>query len=147
MAEFAEIIDNKLFLGNSHCITQKGILNILQVNTVISILAEDEYERYGVTREAIGTERIWHRIILEDDESAEISNHFHEVHDIIQQSIRDGKNVIVHCGAAVSRSPTLIISYLMLENGWDYKRAYRYVKDRRPYIQPNKGFEEQLKAI
>jgi protein-tyrosine phosphatase len=147
MAEFAEIIVNKLFLGNSHCITQKGVLDALQAHVVISILAEDEYERYGVTREVIGSDRVWHRIILEDDESAEISEHFHEVHHTIRENLREGKNVIVHCGAAVSRSPTLILSYLMLENGWDYERAYRYVKDRRPYIRPNKGFEEQLKAI
>jgi protein-tyrosine phosphatase len=146
MAEFAEIV-GRLFLGNSHCITQKGVLDALQVHTVISILAEDEYERYRVTREAIGSERAWHRIVLEDDESEDISKHFHEVHHTIRENLREGHAVIVHCGAAVSRSPTLIIAYLMLENGWDYERAYRYVKDRRPYIRPNKGFEAQLKAI
>lgn len=146
MAEFTEIIVNKLFLGNVRCITEKKVLDILGADIIISILSEDEYERFGVTSNCIG-DREWCRLILEDDEDEKIGKYFIEVHKIIKEGIEKGKTVLVHCAAGISRSPSLIIAYLMIENGWDYDKAYRYVKDRRPYIRPNSGFEKQLKNI
>jgi hypothetical protein len=146
MAEFTEIIVDKLFLGNVRCVTEKKVLNILDINIIISILSEDEYERFGVTRDCIG-DREWCRLILEDDEDEKIGDYFTEVRRIIKEGIEKEKTVLVHCAAGISRSPSFIIAYLMRENGWDYEKAYRYVKDRRPYIRPNSGFEKQLKNI
>ena len=34
---------------------------------------------------------------------------------------------------------------MMKEKRWDYDTCYRYVKERRPIIEPNEGFEAQLR--
>jgi hypothetical protein len=46
--------------------------------------------------------------------------------------------------ASVSRSPTIVISYIMKKNEWSLTKAYDYVKMKRVFIQPNIGFISQL---
>lgn len=52
--------------------------------------------------------------------------------------------VLVHCYAGVSRSPALVIAYLMATKGWGLEEAYDFVKERRRIIKPNRSFINQL---
>ena len=52
--------------------------------------------------------------------------------------------VLVHCFAGVSRSPAVVIAYLMATKGWDLEEAHEYVKERRAIIKPNSSFIKQL---
>ncbi|XP_014615161.1 PREDICTED: dual specificity phosphatase DUPD1 [Polistes canadensis] len=47
----------------------------------------------------------------------------------------------------VSRSPTIVISYLMTLENISYDEAYEKVKSKRNCIKPNSGFVNQLKAL
>jgi protein-tyrosine phosphatase len=84
---------------------------------------------------------------VDDDEEERISIHFFDVHKIIRDAVSDGKNVMVHCAAGISRSATLVIAYLMIENGWTMREAYNYVKNKRHIIEPNIGFMKQLQGL
>lgn len=57
------------------------------------------------------------------------------------------ENILVHCNAGVSRSPTIIISYLMTVEQLTYNDAYDKVKKSRNCIKPNEGFVKQLKML
>ncbi|XP_015186277.1 PREDICTED: dual specificity protein phosphatase 19 [Polistes dominula] len=57
------------------------------------------------------------------------------------------ENILIHCNAGVSRSPTIVISYLMTLENMSYDEAYEKVKSKRNCIKPNSGFVEQLKAL
>lgn len=57
---------------------------------------------------------------------------------------RTGENVLLHCLAGISRSPTLAIAYIMRSQGLDYEEARKFVKSRRPSISPNINFMGQL---
>lgn len=64
------------------------------------------------------------------------------------QFINDSKNnIYIHCVMGISRSPSIVISYLMFKNKWNFKKTFNYVKNKRPEIQPNSGFVEQLKKF
>jgi predicted protein tyrosine phosphatase len=52
--------------------------------------------------------------------------------------------VLVHCSAGRSRSASIVIAYLMREEGLSYERAYASVVKARPIAQPNTGFSHQL---
>ena len=59
------------------------------------------------------------------------------------QPIKD-RMVLVHCQGGVSRSSSIIISYLMNTKRMRLKEAIEYVSERRPAIAPNSGFMKQL---
>ena len=54
-------------------------------------------------------------------------------------------NILVHCAAGMSRSASLVALYLMKVKGWDYDTCYQFMKERRPVVDPNYGFVEQLR--
>ena len=58
-----------------------------------------------------------------------------------------GNRVFVHCAAGVSRSSTVVIAYFMAKYGFSFERARDMVKAKRKCVNPNNGFERQLKAI
>jgi protein-tyrosine phosphatase len=148
MADFSQITDN-IYLGNvfsafgCYKTMQKDVLDALEIDLVISVLNEDEYSRYMCEKEDL-EEREWIRLAVEDDENADLSKYFFQIHTIISDAVKEDKKILVHCAAGISRSPSIIIAYLMIENKWDYEKAYEFVKLKRWFIKPNNGFVKQL---
>ena len=88
---------------------------------------------------------IKHYIIpVQDNLSHDISTYLQETNNWIQDALKTG-NVLVHCILGVSRSASIVISYLMHCRFICYQVALDYVKDMRPRVNPNKAFEIQLK--
>jgi len=54
--------------------------------------------------------------------------------------------VLVHCLAGMSRSATVVVAYLLATTSMNTQEAISFVRSRRPIIQPNYGFEKQLKV-
>lgn len=50
----------------------------------------------------------------------------------------------MHCAAGVSRSPSVVIAYMMVRQGLSYCDACSAVKAARPVAAPNHGFVLQL---
>lgn len=65
--------------------------------------------------------------------------------DIIHATRKE--NILVHCNAGVSRSPAIVIAYLMIHIKLSYDEAYSKVKEARSCIRPNDGFIKQLRSI
>lgn len=146
------MINTGIFIGNAHSVIgnyatrEKDLLEEMNVKVVISALTEEEYEDYMIAKEDF-PDIDWHRFVIDDDQDERISEHFFKVHSIIKEALIDNKNVVVHCAAGMSRSPTLVIAYLMIENRWSFEEAINFVKKRRPIVEPNIGFVKQLKGL
>jgi len=70
-----------------------------------------------------------------------------ETKEFIDKSLATGGKVLVHCNDGMSRSASLVIAYIMQTYGMDFRSALHYVQQRRFCVQPNDGFEQQLKEF
>jgi atypical dual specificity phosphatase len=55
--------------------------------------------------------------------------------------------VLVYCRMGRSRSASIVMAYLILEEGLSYEQALAAVRKNNPEAQPNPGFVRQLKNI
>ena len=68
------------------------------------------------------------------------------IHAALSQAEVGQSNVLVHCRWGKSRSPALVLAYLLKYRGMTLNDALAYVQSKREISQPNSGFMRQLKA-
>ncbi|KAF9464366.1 protein-tyrosine phosphatase-like protein [Collybia nuda] len=132
------VIENRLFLGNilaarsSRSLTERRITHIL---SVCSDPIPAELPESGVCHM---------RISVEDVDYADLLIHLPSACQFIDQALRNGGNVLVHCVQGISRSATVIAAYLMWSRRLGATQALDVVRAARDQIWPNPGFQEQL---
>ena len=93
------------------------------------------------------------RIAVDDDGTIESNNIMSESLEIILKSsnviennIKDGNIVIVHCLAGLQRSPTVITAYIMKKYNINMKDAIDFLQTKASYVfMDGIHFEECLK--
>ncbi|KAL0096921.1 protein-tyrosine phosphatase-like protein [Phycomyces blakesleeanus] len=84
-------------------------------------------------------------IRISDNPGANIIQFFPETYEYINNAVSNERHILVHCLAGVSRSPTVVTAYLMKKRRLRPKEALAIIAQSRPFINPNKGFMDQLK--
>ena len=129
-------ITENLYLGNIYDAQNINKLLKLGIKKVLSLILDKQLLSYP--------QEIEHKIIyISDFPSENIIQYFGECLLFID----DNKKILVHCVAGASRSATIVIAYIMWKNQLEFKEAITYVKQIRPIINPNYGFEKQLKMF
>jgi protein-tyrosine phosphatase len=94
------------------------------------------------------------RVAVDDTPTSDIKRHFSKCVQFIESQLSDTKNaskktrknkILVFCRGGISRSSTVIISYLMKAFCMTVEEALSFLKKRRALVQPNNGFLQQLK--
>lgn len=92
-----------------------------------------------------------HKLEFEDeDESSYLekaSAMIREGAHMLQEFFGPGHTVAVHCMAGISRSPSVVIAWLILYRGMSYEDAFSLVIRRRSFIRPNTLFTRILKNL
>ncbi|KAI9314209.1 crystal Structrue of A mitogen-activated protein kinase Phosphatase, Skrp1, partial [Dichotomocladium elegans] len=115
-------------------------LSFLKKNKIEAILT------LGHFKEQYPTNEFTHKIIaIADNPEANILVHFPEAIEFIDGALDAGKRILVHCLAGVSRSPTIVSAYLMNKRHIHPKAALALIKQKRPFVNPNPGFMDQLR--
>lgn len=81
-----------------------------------------------------------------DREDQDLKAHFRRCNKFLRKCINNKKKVLVHCRAGYSRSPTIVIAYLMAEEGIRLIRAQEYCEKKR-LIMPNDAFRLQVRQL
>jgi protein-tyrosine phosphatase len=123
IGNYAAALDKKLLL-------EKGITHILVSAKNLEALYPDNFS-YKI-------------IPLYDSEYTKITKYFPESNEFIEQGNITGK-ILVHCGAGMSRSVSLVLAYLIKHKSLPFSEALKLVKEKRSIAQPNSGFEKQLR--
>jgi len=87
----------------------------------------------------------YHDFPIADDGSANIRQHFAATARLLDTAVEQQRPTLVHCVHGQSRSPTIVLAWLMRHTERSLVDVYTLVKSRRPLIDPNSGFRRQLR--
>ncbi len=87
------------------------------------------------------------KLDIADNTTVDLNPHIRNALPWISKAIHSGGRVLVHCAAGSSRSGAIAIAYRMWTKGETYEASRAHACSVRPIVQPNLGFEEQLKAL
>lgn len=135
-----EIIPQVLYLGSISHVTSKHKLQSLNIKYLVNAAKEYVSMHYTTNDFAI----VDHSCAILDLPTEDIMSKFDYVTQVIEQARREKYAVLVHCHAGVSRSATLVVAYLMKQYNMHLIDALEFVQLRRPCVNPNKGFINQL---
>lgn len=132
------ILSPYLYLGprtaaSTQFLTAHGITHVLSIGAT------------PVSRDSRGV--AYNRLSLADDISSSIEEVSENAGTIIEAAKAANGKILVHCSAAVSRSPTIVAAYLMKNYEMSLKEALGTIIRARPAVCPNSGFLEQLKTL
>jgi len=142
LSEISEILPDRLYLSGCAPVTSEN-LESLGVHAVVCALSENEERRMMADRTLpVGVKKMYARLI--DSDSSDISEYFDDAGRFIDEELRAGRRVLVHCAAGISRSSSLILAYLIKYRDYDLRTAFNLVKTARRVVRPNNGFFQKL---
>ncbi|KAK7692380.1 hypothetical protein QCA50_004005 [Cerrena zonata] len=130
LGSFSAILDPDLLLSN-------GIASLVQVLDAPWLPTTDAHAEKGVKLDC-------YRLNILDSTSTDIAPHLESTVTWIDERLRKGKNVLVHCQQGISRSAAVVIAYLIFKYKMSYDSAFNLVKRKRACIKPNAGFVRAL---
>ena len=87
---------------------------------------------------------IYTNVPIDDTWGQQIEQYFDNTYNVIDTSVNNNENILVHCHAGVSRSATIVIAYLMRKYNWDRDQALNFVRSKRSIVNPNNDFMKSL---
>lgn len=66
---------------------------------------------------------------------------------LIDETLREGKSVIVHCGQGQSRSPSLVAMYIAIRTGVSLDDAVQYLRTKRLSANPSQQYIKKMVAL
>lgn len=136
-----QILD-RLWLGNQYSAINPKVLEKGNIGSILSVL---DVEPVNIAQFGVKHKYLY----LEDTPHADLTVLIMECLDWIQQQLdaHPTQSVLVHCQAGASRSASVVIAYVMRTQKLDFGAAKKFVESKRPEIDPNSGFCEQLKKL
>ncbi len=128
-------VTQKVYLGdkevanNFELLKKTGITHILVCGKNLQTNFPEEFE--------------YLKLSLQDSAFDDISRHL----ESSMNFIREAKKILIHCNHGVSRSPSIVIAYLMANQDLTFEEAFNLVKKKREMVKPNSGFIKQLKEF
>lgn len=134
-------VEGGLYLGGYEAATNQPLLDQYNIKAVLTIISEN---RVQYTSDQIYLHKF---VRADDDPRFDLSEHFEQCLEFIENARKNRYNVLVHCMAGISRSATIILAYLMKTYKYKFNDALQYVRARRPIVNPNDGFVLQLRNM
>jgi dual specificity phosphatase 12 len=134
------IIPKVLAVGDYVSSSDAPILKANNIKLVITARGQlsqhpEYYKKHGI--------HVLH-IPVSDTSNTNIGQYFSMVYRYIEYYAQQGHAILIHCAAGISRSTTLVTSYIMRKYQLPFMKAIEFVKKSRPCMDPNPGFIMQL---
>jgi len=125
-----------IFLGNYRFAYDRYLLSAMGITHILNAAKELATPFRDI---------VYKHFTMDDSVVEPIDKNFKESHQFIDEALGKGGKVLVHCYAGISRSSTLLGSYLMKKYGLTPEGAILHMKKIRPIVDPNPGFRDRLR--
>lgn len=153
LREFKEFIDNEMIVILGQMDSPTEIFDHVFLGSEWNASNLEELQNSGVQYILNVTREIdnffpgmfeYHNIRVYDEEATDLLAYWNDTYKFITRAKKAGSKCLVHCKMGISRSAATVIAYAMKEYGWELKKAFDYVKERRAVTKPNPSFMRQL---
>ncbi|HVM90599.1 MAG TPA: dual specificity protein phosphatase family protein [Verrucomicrobiae bacterium] len=128
--EFSQI-DRQVYIGTNACCMDHFKLGLLDAGVTCDISLEGEMldQPYGVDC------YVW---LPTPDHQAPTMHTIHVGIAALEEMLKDGRKVYIHCKNGHGRGPTFYAAYLILKRGMDFEHAWQAIKTSRPeaHLEP-----------
>lgn len=134
-------IDEQIWIGNigdsvnTRFQNERGISHIL--------CCAEEFKNTNILKK----EQWYYLPIIDDIVDHNTEMYIREGASKLDEWVRSGHKVMVHCYAGMSRSASVVIAYYILYKGWSYDIAYSHCKQRRKQTNPHPDFVKILRPL
>ncbi|KAL1675402.1 protein-tyrosine phosphatase-like protein [Schizophyllum commune] len=134
------VIPDRLLLGNLSAARSTRTLGENRITHIISVCND------AIPAESPASGISHYRIPVEDRDYDDLLIWLPTACQFIDNALRSGGVVLVHCGQGLSRSATVVAAYLMWSRRISATQALEETRrgEARDQIWPNPGFQEQL---
>ncbi|XP_010688938.2 protein-tyrosine-phosphatase IBR5 [Beta vulgaris subsp. vulgaris] len=126
----SEILPDFLYLGSYDNASRSELLKAQGISRILNTVPSCQ----NLYRNSF----LYHS--LQDDKSLS----FDDAIQFLEQCEREKARVLVHCMSGKSRSPAVVMSYLMKCKGWRLAQSYQWVKERRASVELTQVVSQQL---
>ena len=141
----AEVCD-RIFIGNKFNAHDMKLLRRLRITHVLNCAAKPPSEGgFGLSSPYEDACRITYMAFeAHDNEAYPILMHYRASKRFIDDALRNGGRVLVHCELGINRSGAICTAYMIETERLPLLTAIRRIKDDRPTVLVNEGFQRQL---
>ena len=132
---FNWILPKIISIGSApRCEDDVNFLKSKKIKSILCLCSQEEFEDVNKLNENFK----FRRTILPDHKSNSIMSKGQIINALNELNLlkKGGNSIFVHCNAGVERSPTVILSYLIYSEGYDFYIALKYLMDVHPYSNP-----------
>lgn len=128
-----------LYLGGADIAGNKAALEALEITHILNC-ARPDCDNYWTGR------FVYLDLWLKDKASEPIDALFYSCYHFLTAALCSGGHVLIHCLRGVSRSVTILLSFLILQERCPYPSALVALQALRPCVCPNLGYQRRLQA-
>jgi len=130
----------ELFLGG---VSAAENINFLKENKILAVLTILLERDVSFDKSNLYIDHLVFKVF--DEGNVTLYPYFNEAYNFIDNHLKKGESVLVHCFGGITRSATIVISYIMLKNKLKYAEAFDLVKEKRKIIRiSNRNFVNDL---
>lgn len=137
-----EIIDGRIYLGSEASAANREFLDTHGI-TAILVYGSGLGMFYANTNDS-GNMIKYHQLPIEDTIHQPLIPFLPACMEFISSSLAEGRNVLIHCHAGVSRSAPVTIAWIMLTQHLNFDEAVELVHSKCPMVAPNGRFRSEL---
>ncbi|CAD8201729.1 unnamed protein product [Paramecium octaurelia] len=122
---------HSLYMSNIHAADQLNLLRSRNLRTIICVDKTPSQHHTDFAR--------YYQVFLQDNKSTQ---QLQNICELIQNGLKLS-SILVVCNNGLQGAPTIVIAYL-ISRGWNYEKAFYYVKEKHNLINPSLQSKKQL---